>query len=227
MNRSRPPGMVAAGHPLTAEAGRAHPARGRQRGRRRRRRRARVLGGRAAADRTRRRRLPARGRRGRGADAAGLLRRGPRPRRRPARARADLLAVRGVLRRRRAGLQLRGRVVRHLRDDRRPGGRARALGLARRRRARGAGGGDGPRGRRAQRRAGLRLRDPRADPRLHGGVARRVRARRPRAARGRRLPLAASWPRRSSASAPRAPRRSTPATSPTPWSTGSAPAAAS
>jgi gamma-glutamyltranspeptidase/glutathione hydrolase len=36
-----------------------------------------------------------------------------------------------------------------------------------------------------------------------------------------------SWPRRSSASAPTARRRSTPATSPTPSSTGSAPAAAS
>ena len=93
VNRSGPRGMVAAGHPLTRGGRRAHPARGRQRGRRRGRRRARLLGGRAAADRPGRRRLHARGRRGRGADAAGLLRRGARPRRRPGRRAPTLAAV--------------------------------------------------------------------------------------------------------------------------------------
>ena len=223
MNRSRP--RRHGGGRASADGGgrRAHPARGRQRGRRRGRRRARLLGGRAAADRPGRRRLPARGRRGRGADAAGLLRRGARPRRRPVHARRAA-GRRGVLRRRRAGLQLRRR--RRAARTGSPAGLAAALerwgsldaaALAAPAAAHGA------RGRRAQRRAGLRLRDPRADPRLTRGVARGLRPRRPGAARGRALPLAPSWPRRSSASAPRARRRSTRATSPTPWSTGSAP----
>ena len=174
---NRAAGMVAAGHPLTAEAG------------------ARVLreGGNAvdaavgavlaswAAEPL----LTGPGAGGymlvagrrRGADAAGLLRRGARPGRRPARRRADLRAGRGLLRRRRAGLQLRRGVVRRLRDDR-PGWRPRSSAGAR---------STPPRspapaaalardGRPAQRRPGLRLRDPRADPRLDGGVARRVRA---------------------------------------------------
>ena len=80
---------------------------------------------------------------------------------------------------------------------------------------------------RPERRAGLRLRDPRADP------AARPRSRAPPSpptgGRCARASASAppSWPRRSSASGPRARRRSTRATSPAPSSTGSRRAAAS
>ena len=152
---------------------RARPARGRQRGRRRGRRRARVLGGRAAAHRARAPAAtcswpaPARSRRCWTSSS-----------RRPAAAptpptRADLLAVEVSFGDAVQVFNCGAAVVRHLRVARRPGGRARALGLARRRRARRARRGAGPRGRGAQRRAGLRLRDPRADPRAR----RRSRAR--------------------------------------------------
>ena len=146
---------------------------------------------------------------GRGADAAGLLRRGPRPRRRPVRRAptcwpcevsfgdavqvfncgAASCGTYGMPAGLAAALERWGSLD------------AAALAAPGRR--------DGARGRRAQRRAGLRLRDPRADPRL----ARRSRARpsRPTAGCCARATASArpSWPTRSSASAPRAPRRST------------------
>ncbi len=83
-------GIVAAGHPVTAEAGAARAARGRQRRRRGDRGDAGVVGRRAAADRAGRRRLHARGRR-RGRSRRCWTSSSPRRARR--RARAPLLPI--------------------------------------------------------------------------------------------------------------------------------------
>ena len=151
---------------------------------------------------------------GDGAGAAGLLRRRARRGRRRRGARRSG-GRRRLLRRRRAGLPRRRRVVRRLRDAGGRRGRSRRWGtvpLAEPRRARGA---VRARGRAAQRPAGLRLRDPRGDPRPDPGGRGDLRARRRRRCARATCSAARSWATRSSGSAPRAPRRSTRATSPT------------
>ena len=107
-------GVVAAGHPVSAGAGRRRAARRRQRGRRRAGRDAGVVRVRAAADRPGRGRLHAGRRAGPAADAAGLLRRGARTRSRP-RGRARSSSRSGLVRRRDPGVQHRRRVGGHVR----------------------------------------------------------------------------------------------------------------
>ena len=165
--------------------------------------------------------------RGRAADAAGLLRRGAGPGRRSRRPRRPVPG-RGLLRRRRRRCSTSG--PRRAAPPARPAGLAAAIerwGTCRLADARRARRGARPRGRAAQRRAGLHLRDPRADPARPR--PRRAPCSRPRVARCARASRSAirPWPTRSSASAPRAPSRSTGATSRRRSSTGSARAAAS
>ena len=164
---------------------RRDPPRRRQRGRRRAGVDARLVRRRAAADRARRRRLHARGRRPTASRCCSTS-----SSRRPGAAPTSSAGAAGrrrrLVRRRRAGVPHRRLLVRHVRhaggDLRRrgplrhgPAGRPR--GARRRARARR---GDG------QQRAGVRVRDPRADLLLDGRVPRAVHARGAGAARGRR-----------------------------------------
>ena len=118
LRSARVKGVIAAGHPLTAEAGARRPARGRQRGGRRGGGRADVVRGRVAAHRPRRRRLHAGAHRA--ARTTCSTSSSPRPgtgigEPDPAPLRADR---RGVRRGRGAALQLRPLLVRRLRHDR-------------------------------------------------------------------------------------------------------------
>jgi hypothetical protein len=172
-------GVVAAGHPLSAEAG------------------ARVLreGGNAvdaalgamltslvAADRPRRRRVHAGGGRRHRADAAGLLRAGTHARGRRLGGRAG--GDRGVLRRRRAGVLCRPGLLWGVRRARRgvrgvaPVGDDAARDARRARRA------ARPHRRRAERQSGIRGRDPRRPVGVHAGVRLPVGAWRAPVARG-------------------------------------------
>ena len=201
---------------------RAGAARRRQRRRRGDRRDAHVVDRRAAADRPGRRRLHARrGARCR-ADAARLLRRGARAR--PAgrtSARAALIPVSRVVRRRRADLPRRSRVVRAVRQpggDRGGGARAGA-------RCRWTSWRRPPRGSRARASCSTSRR-PTSSRSSRASCSRRPR-RAPcsRPAAGRCAPASGSasarWATRSTGWAPRAPTRSTGATWPTRSSTGS------
>ena len=217
-------GVIAAGHPLTAEAG------------------ARVLreGGNAvdavvAAMLTSFVAEPlltglgagrphAGGRRRRAGGAAGLLRGGARgpvggP---PGAGVRRVAADRRVLRRRRPGLPRRPRLVRRLRHARRRVRGGQPLGDDAAAAPRRAGRHARPRRGRAQRRAGIRRRDPRRaadlDPRVRGAVGPATGASCARA----RCCATPSSPTRWSCWPARAPTPSTAAPSPTPWASGSA-----
>ncbi len=195
-------GVVAAGHPLTAEAGCRRPARGRQRGRRRGRGRARVVRDREPAHRARRRGLHARprGRRSRwsstsSSPSAGSTApsaapswsrsRSTSPPRAPrcstsARPRAGSPGCRRAWSRR-----SRGSAASALAELAAPAARMAREGV------------------RDHRRAGVLPRDPDPDPHpLRGGPG-DLRARRPRPARGRSLHASRTSATPSSCSGPR------------------------